>query len=94
MAAEAPKKVLFAHAGRGRWGLAHTFGKKLYLTRDLVDADFIPNNLPVPKAPPKKASGKGKAKVGADGKVVQTMHVVWDRKRKFSTVPVDPEEGK
>ena len=41
--------ILRAKANRGIWGLAHVFDKKLYLTRDFVDADFAPKDLKPPK---------------------------------------------
>ena len=34
--------ILWAKANRGIWGLAHVFENKLYLTRDLVDAEYVP----------------------------------------------------
>ena len=37
--------ILWAKANRGIWGLAQVFDKKLYLTRDLAAADFVPKDL-------------------------------------------------
>jgi hypothetical protein len=38
-------EFVFAQANRGVWGMAHVFNKKLYLTRDVINGDFIPSNL-------------------------------------------------
>ena len=45
-------------ANRGSWGSAHVVDKKLYLTRDLVDADFPPKDLKLPKPAPEPESPK------------------------------------
>ena len=37
---------------QGIWGSALVFDKKLYLTRDLVFADFVPTDLKLPKPAP------------------------------------------
>ena len=42
-------EIVFAKAGRGTWGLCHTFDGNLYLTRDLMEGSFVPKDLKVPK---------------------------------------------
>ena len=53
------------------WGLAYVFDKKRYLTRDLVDADFVPKDLKLPKPapehePPKQPTSRSKQKKASE----------------------------
>ena len=72
--------IIWARAGRGVWGLCHSFDDKLYLTRDLMVEKFVPKDLPVPKvknvppAAPKKKAAK-------PGEHVQLFKMRRDRKK-------------
>ena len=91
-----------AKTARGTWGLGHTFGDKLYFTRSIPEAKWIPKKLEAPtvaKPAPKPAAKRGKQAAAkpaaasasipvADGEHVQLFKTLWDRKRKFYTVPV------
>jgi hypothetical protein len=64
------------------------FDSKLFLTRDIMSAEWLPANLkPPPPKPP--AAAAPKPKVGPGGKVQQDFAVVYHRKKGFSTQSLD-----
>ena len=99
---DSDSEVVWAKSARGTWGLGHTFGDKLYFTRDIPEENWIPKKLEAPtvaKPAPKPAPKRGKLPAAkpaaasssipvADGQHVQLFKTMWDRKKKFYTVPV------
>jgi hypothetical protein len=95
-------RMVCAKSAQGTWGLGHTFGDKLYFTRNIPEAKWIPKKLEAPtvaEPAPKPAAKRGKQAAAkpaaasasipvADGEHVQLFKTLWDRKRKFYTVPV------
>jgi len=72
--------IFGARAGRGVWGLCHSFDDKLYLTRDLMVDNFVPKDLPVPKVnnvPPTDP----RKKAAKPGEHVQLFKMRRDRKK-------------
>ena len=99
---DSDSEVVWAKSARGTWGLGHTFGDKLYFTRDIPEEKWIPKKVEAPtvaKPAPKPAPKRGKKPAAkpaaanssipvADGRHVQLLKTMWDRKKKFYTVPV------
>ena len=99
---DSDSEVVWAKSARGTWGLGHTFGDKLYFTRNIPEGKWIPKNLEAPtvaKPALKPVAKRGKQAAAkpaaasasipvADGQHVQLFKTMWDRKRKFYTVPV------
>ena len=99
---DSDSEVVWAKSARGTWGLGHTFGDKLYFTRNIPEGKWIPKNLEAPtvaKPALKPVAKRGKQATAkpaaasasipvADGQHVQLFKTMWDRKRKFYTVPV------
>ena len=85
-------EVVWVKSARGVWGMGHSFGNKLYFTRDIPEGKWVPKNLLAPaKSPTKKA--KPPPKSAAQSKVessehVQEFKVKWSRTKKFYTEPV------
>ena len=84
-------EVVWVKSARGVWGMGHSFGNKLYFTRDIPEGKWVPKNLRAPANPPtKKAKPKGAAQSipVESGEHVQEFKVKWSRTKKFYTEPV------
>ena len=73
----------------GVWGMGHSFGKKLYFTRDIPEGKWVPRNLLAPAKPPtKKAKPPPKSAAQSipveSGEHVQEFKVKWSRSRNFT----------
>ena len=80
-------------SARGVWGMGHSFGNKLYFTRDIPEGKWAPKNLLAPAKPPtKKAKPPPKSAAQSirveSGEHVQEFKVKWSRTKKFYTEPV------
>ena len=62
--------------------MAHVFDGKLYFTRDHMQGNFIPKDLPQPKPSP-KPQAKASSKASLSGEHVQLFRMVYDRKKGF-----------
>ena len=76
-------------SARGVWGMGHSFGKKLYFTRDIPKGKWVPRNLLAPAKPPtKKAKPPPKSAAQSipveSGEHVQEFKVKWSRSRNFT----------
>ena len=60
---------MWAKATHGVWGLGHVFEGKLYLTKDIVDDNFVPKNRK-PKPVPQPAA-KPDPMLASKGKHIQ-----------------------
>ena len=83
--------VVWVKSARSVWGMGHSFGNKLYFTRDIPEGKWVPKNLLAPAKPPtKKAKPKGAAQsiLVESGEHVQEFKVKWSRTKKFYTEPV------
>ena len=47
-------EVVWVKSARGGWGMGHSFGNKLYFTRDILEGKWVPQNLLAPAKPPTK----------------------------------------
>ena len=47
-------EVVWVKSARGAWGMGHSFGNKLYFTRDIPKGKWVPKNLLAPAKPPTK----------------------------------------
>ena len=77
----------------GVWGMGHSFGNKLYFTRDIPEGKWVPKILLAPAKPPtKKAKPPPKSAAQSilveSGEHVQEFKVKWSRTKKFYTEPV------
>ena len=88
-------EIVWAKSARGVWGMGHSFGGKLYFTRDIPEEKWIPKDLlaPVSAKPPAKRAKpapKGAAQPIPvhSGEHVQEFKVKWTRSKKFHTEPV------
>ena len=86
-------EVVWVKSARGVWGMGHSFGNKLYFTRDLPEGKWVPKNLLAPAKPPnKKAKPPPKSAAQSipveSGEHVQEFKVKWSRTKKFYTEPV------
>ena len=86
-------KVVWVKSARGVWGMGHSFGNKLYFTRDIPEGKWVPKNLLAPAKPPtKKAKPPPKSAAQSipveSGEHVQEFKVKWSRTKKFYTEPV------
>ena len=91
---DSDSEVVWAKSAWGPWGLGHTFGDKLYFTRDIPEHKWIPKKLvapTVPKPAPKPAPKRGKQPAAkpaaarssipvADREHVQLFKTMWDCK--------------
>ena len=69
------------------WGLAHVFNKHLYLTRNLIDGDFIPKKL---SDDPITGEVDGASSSNATpAPTPKKLKVIYDKKKGFSTVAVE-----
>ena len=77
-------------SARGVWGMGHSFGIKLYFTRDIPEGKWVPKNLLAPAKPStKKAKPPPKSAAQVEsGEHVQEFKVKWSRTKKFCTEPV------
>ena len=86
-------EVVWVKSARGAWGMGHSFGNKLYFTRDIPKGKWVPKNLLAPAKPPtKKAKPPPKSAAQSipveSGEHVQEFKVKWSRTKKFYTEPV------
>ena len=86
-------EVVWVKSARGVWGMGHSFGNKLYFTRDIPEGKWVPKNLLAPAKPPtKKAKPPPKSAAQSipveSGEHVQEFKVKWSRTKKFYTEPV------
>ena len=58
-------------SARGVWGMGHSFGNKLYFTRDIPEGNWVPKNLLAPAKPPTKKA-KPPPKSAAQSILVQS----------------------
>ena len=77
----------------GVWGMGHSFGNKLYFTRDIPERKWVPKDLLAPAKPPtKKAKPPPKSAAQSipveSGEHVQEFKVKGSRTKKFYTKPV------
>ena len=81
-------------SARGVWGMGHSFGNKLYFTRDIPEGKWVPKNLLAPAKPPtKKAKPPPKSAAQSiaqsipveSGEHVPEFKVKWTRTKKFYT---------
>ena len=73
--------------------MGHSFGNKLYFTRDIPEGKWVPKNLlALAKPPTKKAKPPPKSAAQSilveSGEHVQDFKVEWSRTKKFYTEPV------
>ena len=86
-------EVVWVKSARGVWGMGHSFGNRLYFTRDIPEGKWVPKNLLAPAKPPtKKAKPPPKSAAQSipveSGEHVQEFKVKWSRTKKFYTEPV------
>ena len=85
------REVVWVKSARGVWGMGHSFGNKLYFTRDIPEGKWVPKNL-LAKPPTKNAKPPPKSAVQSilveSGERVQEFKVKWSRTKKFYTEPV------
>ena len=84
---------VWVKSARGVWGMGHSFGNKLYFTRDIPEGKWVPKNLlALAKPPTKKAKPPPKSAAQSipveSGEHVQEFKVKWSRTKKFYTEPV------
>ena len=89
-------EVVWVKSARGVWGMGHSFGNKLYFTRDIPEGKWVPKNLLAPAKPStKKAKPTFKSAAQSipveSGEHVQEFKVKWSRTKKFYTEPVKEE---
>ena len=87
------KEVVWVKSARGVWGMGHSFGNKLYFTRDIPEGTWVPKNLLAPAKPPtKKAKPPPKSAAQSipveSGEHVQAFKVKWSTTKKIYTEPV------
>ena len=81
-------EVVWVKSARGVWGMGHSFGNKLYFTRDIPKGKWVPKNLlalakpPTKKAKPPPKSAAQRIPVES-GEHVQEFKVKWSRTKKF-----------
>ena len=83
-------EVVWVKSARGVWGMGHSFGNKLYFTRDIPEGKWVPKNLLAPAKPPtKKAKPPPKSVAQSipveSGEHVPEFKVKWSRTKKFYT---------
>ena len=80
-------------SAHGVWGMGHSFGNKLYFTRDIFEGKLVPKNL-LALAKPRTKKAKPPPKSAAQsipvesGEHVQDFKVTWSKTKKFYTEPV------
>ena len=86
-------EVVWVKSSMGVWGMGHSFGNKLYFTRDIPEGKWVPKNMLAPAKPPtKKAKPPPKSAAQSipveSGEHVPEFKVKWSRTKKFYTAPV------
>ena len=81
-------EVVWVKSARGVWGMGHSFGNKLYFTRDIPEGKWVPKDLLAPAKPPtKKAKPPPKSAAQSipmeSGEHVQEFKVNWSSTKKF-----------
>jgi len=83
-------EIVWVKSASGVWGMGHSFGNKLYFTRDIPEGKWVPKNLLAPAKPPtKKAKPPPKSAAQSipveSGEHVQEFKVKWSRTKKIYT---------
>ena len=86
-------EVVWVKSAHGVSGMRHSFGNKLYFTRDIPGGKWVPKNLlALTKPPTKKAKPPPKSATQSipleSGEHVQEFKVKWSTSKKFYTEPV------